>query len=263
MASLYPIPLLRQGGDIDLYVNEIIFEKAVTAIKAVTDNHEDDHYTLKHFGCKCGDIEIELHRYSDYLSFRKKKNKHFQKISNEGLCNTNRSLKLGETEVQLPTGHYDCIFILQHLWNHLITGGVGFRQVCDWMLTVNRFKGEIDPTVLKLDLEKCGIYNAWKYLAYISVNYLGLNKDSCPLYDESDTTRKIAEKLLRVIFEDGNFGKKNGVKNEEGRPDNYIGSKIHSMKNNFRRLRKTVRYVEKEDRLAYYLEYLRSTTERL
>lgn len=263
IASLYPTDTLRQSGDIDLYVHKEIFEQACNVLSKLSDDHNKDYTTLKHFGCECNGVEIELHRYSDYLSFRNRKNNHFQKLSLQGLCNTGRTIVIDNIQVQLPTGYYDSIFILQHLWNHLITGGVGFRQLCDWMMVVNKFYDTIDTNNLTQDLKACGLYNAWKYISYICVKYLGLEPEKCPLFDDNEITRNNAEELIRIIFDDGNFGWKNGKKNNEGRPDNFIGSKLHSLRNNMRRLNKTIKFVDKSDRLAYYLEYLRSTTDRL
>ncbi|MCQ2147374.1 MAG: hypothetical protein MJZ16_07650 [Bacteroidales bacterium] len=69
--------------------------------------------------------------------------------------------------------------------------------------------------------------------------------------------------MLEIIFEDGNFGKKNIKSNEEGRPDDFVGSKFHSLKNNFRRLNMSMKYVCFQDRLSYYLGYISESIDRL
>jgi len=263
ISLLYPSPTLRQCGDLDIFVGKNNFEKAMISIDEIHDINAYSHVTQKHYGCSVKDVEVEIHKFADIISFRRKKNKLFQSITDSEITKSDRYLILDQSKFKLPSQYFDAVFILQHLWNHLITGGIGFKQICDWTMVLHHIGKELDINRLEKDLKGLGLFHAWQYIGYIVVNYLGLPKDECPLYDDSDITIANSEAILQIIFDDGNFGKKSSRKGDIDRPDSYFGSKLHSLKNNFKRLQKTLQFVEKEDRLAYYLEYLRSTTERL
>ena len=68
LAQYYPEPLLRQCGDIDLYVGEENYEKAYDALKPVVNDIDDRTLALnrgKHFHSYIGSVVIEVHKYTE------------------------------------------------------------------------------------------------------------------------------------------------------------------------------------------------------
>lgn len=67
IAKYYPVPELRQCGDIDIYVGQEKFEKACEVIGAMStpEDHQGDIPSLKHYHTRIGHAFIEIHRYTD------------------------------------------------------------------------------------------------------------------------------------------------------------------------------------------------------
>ena len=67
ISKYYPIPELRQCGDIDIYVGQENFAKACEVIGAMStpEDHQNDIPSLKHYHTRIGSAFIEIHRYTD------------------------------------------------------------------------------------------------------------------------------------------------------------------------------------------------------
>ena len=227
VALNYPNPLSRQCGDIDLYVGNKQFQKAMDLLEPDV-NHKVDRYAhLKHYNVVSGGILIEIHRVAEILpGFRE--DRLLQQWTEDKLLGTKlRKVIIDGTEVNLPPIDFDVLYIMNHAWQHFMLGGIGLRQLCDWSIYLHKFYNEIDWKSLEINLQRFGLMRAWQIFGSVAVKALGLPANECPLYTGKYDGK--VEKVLDVIWSEGNFGK-HSLHFDTNRPKGLFAGKFHSFK---------------------------------
>lgn len=233
VALNYPDPLSRQCGDIDLYVGEKNFLKGMDILEPGVEHDAGVYKDMKHFTVDSDGVHVELHRIAEMLP-GKRIDKEFQKWTVEQLMGPDvRSVRIGGCEVDLPPVGFDPLYIMNHAWHHFITGGIGLRQLCDWTMYIHRFHDRIDAARIESDLKRFRLVKAWDVISCLCVKYLGLPAGECPLY--GGRAERQADKMLDIIFSEGNFGKFSSVR-KSPRPAGHFAGKFHSFMINTRRL---------------------------
>lgn len=225
-AQHYPQPEWRQCGDIDLYVGEADYPRAVAVARACGWQSlpgENNLPGAKHYGCYLGSVRIELHRVAAILD-RPAANRRFQSWSLDQLSHTTRTMRTGDTDIPLPPPLFDVVFVFLHLYHHFLYGGVGLRQLCDWVLLLHAHAPAIDHSELETLLRRFGLLRAWKMFGCIAVERLGLPEPEFPFYTPGYRAR--SEKILGIILREGNFGRH--APGQTPRPDSYWRGKLHS-----------------------------------
>lgn len=232
VAKYYPMPELRQCGDIDVYVGQDNFAKACKVIGEMSspEDHQGDIPSLKHFHTRIGHAFIEIHRYTD-VYWPKRYDRVYQKISDAGMHSDLVPLDFAGVPVMSPSVDFNVFFIFNHFWHHFIADGVGLRQLCDWVRLMHANHGKINLDYLSDVLGKMRLMKEWQVFGYIAVNTLGLPADEMPFYDPK--YKKTAEKVLELIMLEGNFGKEN--MKGYNRPKGYVAGKWYSFKKRFGR----------------------------
>ncbi len=222
MATLYPNPLHRTSGDIDVYVgrggydmsNKILLEAGATNMSESGDHHSHLIYN---------GVCVENHYLASVL-FTKKQTQQLNNLLNGWYPLGADMVLIDGVEIPVPPMNFNSIFIFDHLSRHFISFGVGLRQVCDWMMVLNRRSEEnINPIAYK---------NIWRALSVMCVDYLGLAKERAPFYSEH--TKIKASKLLDRILKEGNFGY-NDTTIFTQRPKGYLQGKLFSLKRQLQR----------------------------
>jgi hypothetical protein len=244
VAQNYRKPEQRMSGDIDLYVGEANYKKAIDILqhsgnKALLQNPagttQKSNETVKHYHMQYGDVQVELHKFANYL-YNPIENRYFQRLTKRYLQNPSNQSVLPSTsnqpvlqnpacvmqKIQTPPPQFDAVFLFSHLFHHFISGGIGLRQLCDWVRFMYMHKNEIDTTQLGTDLKKTGLLRAWKIFGYIAVETLGLPTDFFPFYERREEQ---GEKVLERIYQGGNFGFYS--EDKKNRPRSYIVGKMY------------------------------------
>lgn len=204
--SYYRIPQMRHSGDIDFYVGKATYKKAVDlCLQKLVKDRNTCHETEQHFDFLMGGVPIELHRLASRI-YTPSRNKRFQAWTAEQLEHSanQRTVKIGNTDVNVPSYDFDAIFIFYHAWRHFIMGGIGLRQLCDWALIFHTHAGDIDTAALEENISRFGMTKGWKLFACIAVTHLGVPHDKMPLYDPAYCPK--SEKILIDILAGGSFG---------------------------------------------------------
>lgn len=225
-AQHYPQPEWRQCGDIDLYIGETDYPRAVATARECGWQSlpgENEQPGAKHYGCFLRGVRIELHRVVAILD-RPAANRRFQRWSHGQLSGTTRTMRVGDTDVSLPPPLFDVVFVFQHLYHHFLNGGVGLRQLCDWVLLLHAHSSIIDRGELESLLRRFGLLHGWKMFGCIAVDRLGLPEPEFPFYFPLYRAR--AEKIFGIILCEGNFGRH--APGQTPRPDSYWRGKLHS-----------------------------------
>ena len=227
VAMNYPEPTLRNCGDIDLYVGANLYDKACTVAQAW--GGKDEHATTseKHYHFNHNGVAVELHRIAEQLPLPWH-NARFQRWTRRHLHYGGlRQVIIAGAEVQLPPVQFDALYIFNHLWHHFSSGGgIGLRQVCDWVRYLHTFGHEIDPMQLERDLCAFGLWKPWQLFGCLAVDVLGLPVEEFPFYNARYA--KKASIVLGMIEAGGNFGFHDVSITE--RPAGYIAGKMHTLR---------------------------------
>ena len=227
IAKYYPVPELRQCGDIDIYVGQEKFANTCEVIGAMStpEDHQGDIPSLKHFHTRLGKAFIEIHRYTD-VYWPKRFDRVYQRISDEGMSEGLVPLDFAGVQVMSPALDFNVFFIFNHFWHHFIADGVGLRQICDWVRLLHVNRGKVNEAYLSDVLVKMGLMKQWQVFACIAVDTLGLPAEEMPFYDAK--FRKLASRVLELIMLEGNFGQEN-LKDYK-RPKGYFAGKWYSFR---------------------------------
>lgn len=231
VALNYPEPMLRECGDIDLYVGPEQYESACALIKGQESTKQIEENKL-HLTVKYNNAVVEIHRVSASLR-NKKQNEYYQSIAEKGLGENLCTVVIDGAPVNTPADSFNAFYLFYHFLHHAIDGGIGLRQVCDWTLFLHSRAGRLDTTVLDQALDRLGLRRAWQLYASIAVDYLGLPAAEMPFYTAGLAGQ--GAEVLSMIFEDGNFGR--GFDLKEGRPAGLLSGKLYSFKKILKRFR--------------------------
>lgn len=226
IARYYPVPELRQCGDIDLYVGQENYARAYDALLPVVSGIDKKSALEvgKHFHAELGIVTVEVHRYVSQDSFRKQ-NEILQRYAYEGVTKDLKVFDFGGVPVNTPSDNFNVFFIFYHLWHHFMTGGIGLRQFCDWMMILHACHGSLSVDYLESILTEMRLLKPWKALGCVLVDYLGLPADEMPLYDPR-LSRK-SSRILKRVLREGNFGRQTAYGRKRTR--HYIYEKLYSL----------------------------------
>ena len=214
LAQNYLVPESRICGDIDLYVGEENIDKAYEVIAALTDKPQEPEEGLtgkeKHRHLNIDGVVIEIHRKTVTTHTARQArimrdwtldslNSHF----NDDVLPV---IYFNQVPVNVPSADFNNIFILYHAANHMLQGGIGFRQLCDWAVYLTKHHAEINEKELKANLRRFNMIPIWNQFSRFVVNTLDLDPKYLPLAPRNLGPTKGAKFILDDIFATGNFG---------------------------------------------------------
>lgn len=202
-ALLYPNPLHRQSGDIDLFVGHKQYEQAKTLIKAKGIEIEKESAYDAHF--MWGNVPVELHWLETKLYYPGN-DRVFQKICRKEEWANPTTSEIGGQQVEMFNPTFNAFYVFVHLYHHFLQVGVGFRQVCDWMLLLKRNENEIKWDSLHEYVMAIHAERAWKAFYGLAVERLGLQFAQVPKWME-ECNRADIQFVMYDILKVGNFGK--------------------------------------------------------
>lgn len=243
LARNYLQPLLRECGDIDLYIGQEQYELACKIINGMATEKEiaEAESLVLHYHIFLGKMLIEIHPISARC-FNKKANALYQALADKGLSNNLTPLVFEGVTVNTPSDSFNAFYIFFHMQRHFLRGGIGMRQMCDWIRFLHTHASTIDPAFFESTLDALQLRTLWNLFASIAVDYLGLPAEEMPLYQLG--MKKEAEQVLEYIFKEGNLGY---YRNDPGnRPAGYLSGKLYSINNEMERYRMLFRLFPSE-----------------
>lgn len=201
LAGYYPNPLFRKCGDVDIYVGEDNMERVAALMEGMEAKRMEKDCSEKHDVYMLGKTEVEAHRYPEIVSLPQSDSAYQCLVGEYSACC--ESITIGGTEVAVFPPQFLPLYLCYHIWHHVKTGGIGFRQLCDWTLVLHRLADKLDTERLRSDLQLVGMLPEWRILGSVLVQRMGLPASSFPLYEE--LPEKKVDCLVRLFVEDGNF----------------------------------------------------------
>lgn len=226
LARNYPVPQLRQCGDIDIYVGTENYDKACRVLEDIStaDAEEETHETIKHYSVKVGFATVEIHRFSD-VQVTDTLDAIYRSYADKGLSSGLSCLDLGSLTVSLPSDNFNAFYIFNHLWRHFLKIGVGLRQLCDWMLFLHTHQETVDSDYLHGILTEMGLLESWQAFGCVLTGWLGMPEKEFPLYAQISDRKR--DRILRRILNEGNFGQDRDVVRH--REKGYLKAKANSL----------------------------------
>lgn len=204
-AAMYPDPLRRQSGDIDLWTVPKDCSKgrydSLDNIRRVVEYvhryapgtevryHHVDFPVVK-------DVPIEVHYRPSYM-FAPWHNRRMQKFFDHYV---KESEKL-EDGYKRPGWTMNVVFQMSHVFKHLFDEGIGLRQILDFYYLLQQ-NHECEHNELSQLLSSMGLGRFSRAMMYVMERVFGLEKDKMIV----DPDEKCGEFLLNEIMMTGNFG---------------------------------------------------------
>ena len=201
-ADKIDISLLRQSGDIDVWVNGGLEKimKWVTMI-APTQKVNGHHIQFNYFK----NVDIELH-YLPFVLHNPKKNRILQEYfaSQEIKQFRNKVLLSSGESIVAAAYSFNVVFLLVHIFHHLFTEGIGLRHCMDYYFLLKNTKRD-DTEVIKAHevISDLGIGRFASALMWVLGYVFGLSRNNM-LWTPN---KKDGAFLLQEIMLSGNFGK--------------------------------------------------------
>lgn len=228
VAQCYEKPLWRSSGDIDLLLNLDNYNKAKTVLQPLASSIEEENEQALHLGLTINDWQVELHGtlFSCCLS---QVDKIIDEVQESIFHGGNvRSWNNNNIQVFIPSTDNDVIISFTHILKHFFHGGVGVRQLCDWCRLLWTYRESLNHGLLEKRIQRAGIVPEWKAFAAFAVEYLGMPRETMPIYSPHKKWGKKAKKIGAYIIERGNFG--HNVATYENNESDFASRKLYSFK---------------------------------
>ena len=206
IAQCYEKPLWRAPGDIDLFLSVINYDKAKEFFKPFASRVETEFSNTKHLGMCLDKWVVELHgnlRCNLSHSINVVLDEILKKTFYEGEV---RSWINNGSNIFLLSADNDILYVFTHFLNHFYKGGVGLRQICDWVRLLREYSDIINKSLLEKRLCRMGVMREWKAFGSFAVNFLGTSPNIIPMYAEEKNMEKKASLICSYILDVGNFG---------------------------------------------------------
>jgi len=199
VAQYYNNPKRRSSGDIDWYFENEGYKKARLLLKKQKQPFKDSAgFSLNY---DWNGVHIEYHKklFDIQSPFKRKFLKRLLKeYESEFDC-----LKIDNSSIKILPKELQLLQVNSHILKHLLSFGIGLRQLCDSAILYHRFKNDIDGKKLKFIYKQLGILKWIHHLHAVLVKHIGLPKSSLPFpYPENLDS----EWMFNEIWYSGNFG---------------------------------------------------------
>lgn len=227
VATLYPHPERRQCGDIDLYVGLSQYEKTRQLFEEWGYSVDFEQIGDKHLKViEKNGINLDIH-WITTMPLSPKYDRPLRKWEQTAFNEQREYVLLNGIKVQVPPPLFNAIFLFMHMFNHFMSEGVSYRQICDWGLSLQNDEVRLNHKLLEDYIVKFDLVEPWSVFSYLVVNNLGYNISDFPLY--TDRCDKKAGAVLERIYGGGNFGKYRNLKKYKNYP--WLICKIISLYN--------------------------------
>lgn len=192
----YPDPLLRQCGDIDVWVDGGRKE----IIRTLRRN-----YSLRNIyyhECKVGifqHLTVEAH-FIPVRMYNPCNNRRLQKYF-EACKDACMRAEVPGRGYSAPDAPFNAIYLMAHILRHVLNGGIGLRHIWDYYYVFLALTPEQRETARR-ELRRLGLGGIGAEVSYILSYLFGMEDDTLPCRPAQRRGRQ----LLAEILSEGNFG---------------------------------------------------------
>ena len=212
VAAMYPEPLLRECGDIDLYFpgHDGVSDPLAGIDGAVRERQPDDSWVYVVDG-----IIVEHH--TDLLDIQSPRAKRYVKrlIEEKGF---EKVVTRDGVEVLVPAPEVNLLLLSSHILKHAFGVGIGLRQFCDYAVARRYYEGRVNLQEMREIWKKTGL-EKWQSLLeefigrFLDSDCALARNDNKDFQDDTHSERseesfykKKTDVLLDIVLKGGNFG---------------------------------------------------------
>ena len=212
-AAMYPNPLRRSPGDIDVWIDS----DEATVYQYVHKLFPKEKASFKHIHFPLfKDVRVDVH-VTPLKFFSKNHSKHFQQwIGQNRAEQFAHWIRLPGTsrDICVPTGKFNSVYQLGHMLLHLFDKGLGLRQVVDYFYVLKALDlTEKDREELAETLKSLGMLRFAAAMMWVERDVLGLPDGQCIVGPD----KRLGKILLGELIAGGNFGEQHRRKKGKGR----------------------------------------------
>ncbi len=199
-AKLYPDKLLRQPGDIDIWVEggKESVVKLISEMGMKPENEMAEHsYHHVHLTPTKEGVQVEIHFRPSSGNFNPLTNRRLQHWLEQEV----KDVTLVEEGFHVPSVKFALVMQLSHIQHHFFSEGVGLRQLCDYFLLL-REASEQNRNEVRSLLKKFGLKRTAGALMWVLQEVFHLEGRLMLCKPDADR----GQWLLLEILEGGNFG---------------------------------------------------------
>jgi len=206
-ARLYPNPLRRQSGDIDIWVDGgrskvIDIVRGWGLLDEVTEYAPEDSAITNdyhiHLPANDNGIIVEVHYKPSSGNHNPFTDRRLQNYLTNEIKNNSNYVEEG---FYVPSIKFALVMQLSHIQSHFFHEGVGMRQLIDYFYLLKALS-EQEKQEMEGILKKVGLMNIAGAVMWVLETILGMKRDY--LIAPSDEKRGLV--LLANVMEGGNFG---------------------------------------------------------
>lgn len=202
LALLYPDPLERTSGDIDVWMdggrkNILKYVRPTGKDTEVLYHHTDYHIF--------DDVEVETHFTPSWMNAYFNNRRLQRWFASMAERQFNHLVKLPDNEgaIYIPTTEFNRVYILIHIYRHFFSEGIGLRQLVDYFYVLRQPVSNEIRTETFTTLKMLGMMRFAAAVMYIMNSVFGLEDSSLVTEPNANDGRLLLGEVMRA----GNFGK--------------------------------------------------------
>ena len=196
---MYPEPLLRTPGDIDIWVdgNRDEIKKFVLGKYPMAKDGP------LHIAFQVADgIEVEAHYSAIRTSNPKYRRRVRTWIDDHKKKQFLHKVKLGDAEICVPTTQFNVVYQMAHIMVHFFEEGIGLRHFVDYFFVLKTLHDDNCTESFESLFKQLGLLKLARGVMWVEQEVLGMSDE----YLICEPDEKIGKVILKEIEEGGNFG---------------------------------------------------------
>lgn len=215
-ALMYPEPLYRTSGDIDIFVmvkgkKQSIIERRKKVMDYVRKEFPHTKIRYQHIDYHVfPDVEVEIHFFPTFMNnpLYSHRIQSWMEGQMAEQCQNMVELPDGVGSIAVPTLVFNIIFQLAHMMHHFFDEGIGLRQFMDYYyLLQTAGNEEIKKDELETLFRHLGLWHFAGATMYVLKEVLALEEK----FMIAPVDERRGRTLLAEILKGGNFGKYSGL----------------------------------------------------
>ena len=208
-ALLYPNPLWRTPGDIDVWIKSMSEGrcKRSDVIKYAKKQDSKARARYYHVEYQWKGMSVELHFMPGIMNnsfYNRRIQQWYKKVADGNRSMTEVELPDGVGRIPIPTKEFNIVFQLAHMMHHFFDEGIGLRQMIDYYHLLQKAKDDVRCKMsdVRKTLKYLNLYKFAGAVMYIMREVLGLDDE----YLIVPVDERRGQTLLKEILKGGNFG---------------------------------------------------------
>lgn len=250
---LYPYPESRQPGDIDIWV-EGGQERVLELLRKMGLGFDEKEVFYHHVHLQNTNVgvSIEIHYRPSSGNLNQRTNRRLQTFLRHQLS---LGTIMSEEGFRVPSMVFALTMQLAHIQRHVLTEGVGLRQVIDYYLLLIHSSDD-EREIVSKELSRLGLYHVARALMWVLGEVFQI--DSSHFLTSPD--RRRGRWLLQRIMSGGNFGQYSiGVRQNVWRY--FFSNRLNILKRIWFSPTESIYFIKVER--DYWLNFFRRIPERI